>query len=223
MNENQIQIAAATKIYVTEIFNKQVSPLFYFHNLTHILQVVNAAEEIANYYQLNDNDHFILLVSAWFHDIGFITGKAEGHEEQSMRFAVNFLLEHNTVPEVIFRVSSCIQATSLLIAPVNFVEEIMCDADLYHLGTKDFIIMNNRLKQEQEAYLRKKFSKRKWLQHNIDFLQTHQYFTDYCRQKLEPKKQEWLHQLQNEKAAFAENFWSLKRNTTSVFIHALIE
>ena len=180
--------------------------MFSFHNLTHILQVVNAAEEIANYYQLNDNDHFILIVSAWFHDIGFATGKAEEHENQSMRVATNFLLEHNTAPEVILRVSSCIQATSLSMYPVNFVEEIMCDADLYHLGTNDFKVMNDRLKQEQQAYLKKKFSKRKWLQHDIDFLQSHQYFTDYCRQKLEPKKQEWLHRLQNEKGAFAENF-----------------
>ncbi len=218
MNEDQIQIVAAAKNYVTEMFQKQGNSPFSFHNLTHILQVVNAAEEIANYYQLNDNDHFILIVSAWFHDIGFTTGKAEEHEYQSIRFAANFLLEHDTTPEVILRVSSCILATSLSMSPLNFVEEILCDADLYHLGTNDFMIMNGRLKQEQQAYLKKNFSKRKWLQHDIDFLQSHQYFTDYCRQKLEPKKQEWLHRLRNEKAPLLRIFRAKAGTLSSVSI-----
>ena len=55
MNERQLQIVAEGKATVTEIFKNKVTPLFAFHNLDHTLQVVNAAEEIAGHYHLNDN------------------------------------------------------------------------------------------------------------------------------------------------------------------------
>ena len=38
--------------------------------------------------------------------------------------------------ELIQRVSSCIQATRMPQSPLSQVEKIMCDADLYHLGTR---------------------------------------------------------------------------------------
>lgn len=74
----------------------------------------------------------------------------------------------------------------------------MCDADLYHLGTDDFKKMNQALRQEQEAYNNKEFSKKEWRQRNIEFLESHQYFTDYCQRRLEPQKQEWIRQLRKK-------------------------
>jgi hypothetical protein len=83
-------------------------------------------------------------------------------------------------------------------SPLSQVEKIVCDADLYHLGTADFKKMNQQLRQEQEAYFGKPISKREWRQRNLEFLESHQYFTDYCQQKLEPQKQEWIRQLRKK-------------------------
>jgi hypothetical protein len=54
------------------------------------------------------------------------------------------------------------------------------------------------LRQEQEAYYGKEIPKREWRQRNIDFLESHQYFTDYAQDKLEPQKQEWIRQLRKK-------------------------
>jgi hypothetical protein len=74
----------------------------------------------------------------------------------------------------------------------------LCDADLYHLGTEDFKKMNQSLRQEQEAYTGKEISKKEWRQRNIEFLESHQYFTDYCQQRLEAKKQTWIRLLRKK-------------------------
>jgi len=196
MDQNQAQILKDAQVYVTEIFQKKVSPIFVFHNLTHTQQVVRAAEELAANYALNDQDHFVLLMSAWFHDTGFSSGQAEEHEKESIQIATVFLQNHNVDAETIQRISSCIQATRMPQSPLSQVEKIMCDSDLYHLGSTDFKKMNDNLRQEQEAYFKKEFGKKEWRQRNIEFLESHQYFTDYCQQRLEPKKQQVIKDLQ---------------------------
>lgn len=198
MNEQQSQVLEQAQEYVTHLFRNKVDPHFVFHNLGHTQQVVAAAKDLGAHYKLNDDDLFVLLISAWFHDTGFSTGRAEEHEKESINLAANFLEERNVDPQVIQRVSSCIQATRMPQSPLSQVEKIMCDADLYHLGSGDYKKINDLLKQEQEYYFKKEFSKKEWRQRNIEFLETHQYFTDYAQQLQEPRKQEWIRQLRKK-------------------------
>jgi predicted metal-dependent HD superfamily phosphohydrolase len=198
MIENKEQLISTARAYVTELFKKTVDPKFTFHNLHHTQQVAAAATEIANYYNLNEDDRLVVLLAAWFHDTGFKSGHPEDHEKESIQLATEFLQQHGADEDLIQRVSSCIQATRMPQSPLSEVEKIMCDADLYHLGSGDFKRMNQQLRQEQEAYYGKELSKREWRQRNIEFLESHQYFTDYCQQKLEPQKQEWIRQLRKK-------------------------
>jgi predicted metal-dependent HD superfamily phosphohydrolase len=192
MNDNKAQILIEAEAFVTQIFQKEVDEMFVFHNLDHTKQVVRAADEISAHYELSEDDRLVLLLSAWFHDTGFSNGEAEDHEKESINIATEFLVSQNVHPEIIQRVSSCIQATRMPQSPLSQVEKIMCDADLYHLGTQDFKKMNDSLRKEQETYFKKEFGRKEWRQRNIDFLESHQYFTDYAQQKLEPQKQEWV-------------------------------
>ena len=198
MIDNKSQLLEQAQAYVTELFRSKVDPKFLFHNLEHTQQVVSAAVEIAGHYGLNDEDRLVLLLSAWFHDTGFRHGHPQDHEKESIRLASEFLQQHQADAELIQRVSSCIQATRMPQSPLSQVEKVMCDADLYHLGTGDFKKMNQQLKREQEAYTGKEISKKEWRQRNIEFLESHQYFTDYCQQKLEPQKQVWIRELRKK-------------------------
>ena len=203
MNEQQLQIIKEAKKIVTSIFQNKVNPLFIFHNLEHTIQVVTAAEEIEGYYQLNNNDQFVLFVSAWFHDTGFSSGHAEEHEKESIKLVTDFLYQHHVHPEVILQVASCIRATHMPQEPLNLVEKIICDADLFHLGTNMFSERNQLLRKELQAYYNSHFSEEEWHQLNAGFLKSHNYFTGYCRQKLEPVKQEWIEQLRDKQGTNA--------------------
>lgn len=198
MIDNKSQLLEQAQSYVTDLFQSKVDPKFLFHNLDHTQQVVSAATEIATHYGLNDEDRLVLMLSAWFHDTGFRHGHPHDHEKESIRLATEFLQQHHVDAELIQRVSSCIQATRMPQSPLSQVEKIMCDADLYHLGTSEFKKMNQQLKREQEAYTGKEISKKEWRQRNIEFLESHQYFTDYCQQKLEPQKQIWIRELRKK-------------------------
>lgn len=184
-----------SKQFVNRVFSGKVDPGFFFHNITHTQTVVKAAETMADYYQLAAEDRLALLLAAWFHDTGYKIGKADGHEEESVRIAETFLTEKQISSAVIEKVKNCIRATKMPQSPGNLVEQIICDADLSHLGTADFEKENKLLRKELVTVYGKEISKREWRKENIRFLQAHSYFTDYCRERLEPVKQQHLQDL----------------------------
>jgi predicted metal-dependent HD superfamily phosphohydrolase len=199
MNESNEQLLSAARNYITDIFTHKVKPEFVFHNLEHTEDVVEACSYMADYYKLADDDRFVLMLSAWFHDTGYSKGEAAGHEEESVRIATQFLQQHSVDQMQIQRVSSAIQATRMPQSPISQVEKILCDSDLYHLATEDFKPRNQLLKQEQESLLNHKISKKDWRKNNIKFLETHKYFTDYGQEFLEPKKSDNLNGLRKKK------------------------
>lgn len=194
MNESNSQLLNAARAYVTDIFHHKVKPEFVFHNLEHTEDVVEACSHMADYYQLQEEDRLVLMLAAWFHDVGYSTGQAEGHEEASVQMATQFLENRQIDENIIHRVASCIRATRMPQSPVSLVEKILCDADLFHLSTDDFKARNQLLKQEREHLLGQKIDKKDWRKNNIQFLEQHKYFTDYGQEILEAKKQEkvWL-------------------------------
>ena len=199
MNDTQEQLLSAARNYVTEFYTHKVDPGFVFHNLDHTEDVAQACSQIADHFQLEDAERFILILAAWFHDTGYSLGSASGHEEESIRIASGFLRDHHVDEEIIQKVGSCIQATRMPQSPVNQVEKILCDADLFHLATEDFKARNQLLKQEQETLLGHKIDKKEWRKNNIEFLSNHKYFTEYGKEVLEPKKYENLLLLQKKK------------------------
>ncbi len=199
MDIQQLKIVADAEKAVAKIFKTEVDPIFVFHNLQHTRQVVDAVKEMTRYYQVSDDDEFILVIAAWFHDTGFIAGHAEEHEKESIRQAEGFINSFHTDQQKTEKISSCIQSTKAPQQPGNFQEKIICDADLYHLGTSWFLEMTDQLRQETQDYFKIEITSDQWRQRNIDFLLSHKYFTSYCQQKLEPVKKEWIKQLQKEK------------------------
>jgi predicted metal-dependent HD superfamily phosphohydrolase len=198
MPEPQPQLVSAAQDFVTDIFLNKVNKSFKYHNLEHTKGVVMACEKMAEYYQLQTEDHSAVLIAAWFHDSGFSSGESHGHEATSIRLATNFLREHNTEPTLIQKVSSCIEATRMPQSPGSLIEQILCDADLFHLGTNEFNAKNEQLRQELTEFSKEEVSKKKWRKMNIAFLENHKYFTDYGRRKLQPVKEQHLEELKDK-------------------------
>ena len=199
MNESREQILTAARNYATDLFTHKVDTKFVFHSLDHTEDVAEACSKMSEHFNLNEEDHFVLMVSAWFHDTGYSLGHASGHEEESVRIATGFLNDHAADDETILRVSSAIRATRMPQSPVTQLEQILCDADLYHLATDDFKARNQLLRQEQESLLGYKIPKKDWRKNNIEFLENHKYFTPYGQEMLEPKKHENLLSIMKKK------------------------
>lgn len=181
--------------YVTHFFATRVSPAFLFHNIDHTKDVVAAATTMANYYQLPDADRQVLLLAAWFHDTGYSSGNARWHEKISKEIASDFLQQHQAGASLIEKVGNAILATQWPQCPTNLTEQILCDADLAHLGGEHFDERNKSLRKELNTLFDNKLSKKEWRKKNILFLQQVRYFTDYARKNYQPLKDQHLQEL----------------------------
>jgi predicted metal-dependent HD superfamily phosphohydrolase len=198
MTEPQTDLVAAAREFASNIFQNKVSKSFRYHNLDHTRQVVRATEEMADYYQLQPEDRKIVIIAAWFHDAGFSSGDSKGHEAISVQLASSFLKENHAEPSLIEKVIKCIEATKMPQNPGALIEQILCDADLFHLGTDEFKIKNEQLRQELIEVSKEDISKKKWRKTNIAFMENHKYFTDYGRRKLQPVKEQYIDELKNK-------------------------
>jgi predicted metal-dependent HD superfamily phosphohydrolase len=195
MTDSQPNLLSAAREFATDILLNKVSKSLKYHNLDHTQSVVLACEEMANYYQLQPDDREALLIAAWFHDTGYSAGQAKGHEDASISLATTFLQDQKAEAGLVQKIASCIEATRIPQTPKNLIEQIICDADLFHLGTDEFKIKNEALRQELLEFSREDISKKKWRKLNIPFMENHKYFTDYCRRKLQPVKEQHIEEL----------------------------
>jgi predicted metal-dependent HD superfamily phosphohydrolase len=191
---NQLLLQQAED-FVKKLFDTKVDPSFHFHNIEHTRGVVKASQKIGMHYQLDDGDMVSLLLASWFHDTGYSKGSGTDHEKISQEIATKFLTDHNVPETIIEKVTGCIAATRMPQQPTTLIEEIICDADLYHLGNDDAESHSKLLRKELNKVLNMEISKKDWRKTNIIFLQKHHYFTDYGKQNLEPSKQIYLNKL----------------------------
>lgn len=182
--------------YVTSLFEKLHSPSLAFHNIDHTRSVVKHCEEIAQNYNLKENEWLVLKSAAWFHDTGYLFTEPAKHEETScevMRKFMKDLTDEQTVNEI----EGAIMATKFPTHPQSLVSQILCDADTYNFGTKDFKETNK--KAFEEAMLRDPDTqKEKFLKNTINLLESHSYYTSYCQQQLDARKQKNLQKLEKK-------------------------
>jgi predicted metal-dependent HD superfamily phosphohydrolase len=191
--------------HVTGLYEKGNVQGLHYHNLDHAKQVVARTKEIAAHYNVSEKEMLILYAAAWFHDVGYLYADAPAHEEKSAAIMRSYLKDYNNDEEVLSAIEACIIATKYPQQPKNLLEEIICDADMYHLGTKDFKQANKRIRKERLENRGEIFTKAKWLRNAIDFLEAHRFHTSYCRDLLEEKKQENIDKLRKRLAMTEEN------------------
>jgi predicted metal-dependent HD superfamily phosphohydrolase len=190
--------------YVSSIFDEHPQPELLYHNKAHTKAVVDAATQIANHYQLSEHDFFIVITAAWFHDTGQLFVPVD-HENKSAELATEFLTTHKVDAASIQKIKDCILATRMPQKPTNQLENIICDADLFHFGTTEFSKKNKLMREEYNAtHNEKKVSKADWRAETIKLLENHRFHTDYCRFLLDEQQQKNLEALKS-KAREAEN------------------
>ncbi len=197
MEENEPLLKAAQD-FVTRLYEDKVNKTVQFHTIQHTEDVVSACKEIASAYQLSQEDNTALLLAAWFHDTGFSSGQAKDHETVSIQIAADFLVSHSVPEPLIQKVAGCIEATRMPQTPRSLIETIICDADLFHLGTETYREKHRLLRAELRKFGDEDFSKKDWRGNNIGFLETHKYFTSYGKEKLQPVKEQNLAKLKEK-------------------------
>jgi predicted metal-dependent HD superfamily phosphohydrolase len=176
------ELLSKVTAYVEALFRAKKPDWVKFHTVRHARAVAKASREIGGACQLTEDDLEVVTLAAWFHDTGYLEG-IEGHEERSVRIATAFLRDHGYPEEKIARIAGCIRATRLPQKPKNLLEQVLCDADIAHLASKDFFKVTELIRSEIEHRMRLKLTEEEWLTMNADFVAGHRYHTGCARSK----------------------------------------
>ena len=183
----------------TRLLKDSLPVEFVYHNINHTNRVVDAAREIIDHSTLTDDEIEVLMISTWFHDVGYIDGY-DDHETRSKEYASKFLKDKGVDDERIEKVKDCIDATRVEQEPDNLMEKVIKDADSAHLASDDFEATSELLRQERKLMDIKDHDPDEWIDVNIQMLSNiHRYYTSYAKENWQPKKQENLSELLKKK------------------------
>lgn len=190
-----MQLAAA-RSFMLEKLTRELRASLIYHNVKHTEQVLANAAIIAEAEGVIGQDLDILLTAAAFHDAGFLE-KYTGHEEVSCELARQYLPQFAYPTEQIEQICALIMATKIPQSPQSKLAAILCDADLYYLGTDDYSIKADALYNEflQEGFVKNKME---WQRQQVSFLASHHYFTQTARERLAGKQDKNLILLQEK-------------------------
>jgi uncharacterized membrane-anchored protein YitT (DUF2179 family) len=135
----------------------------------------------------------MLKTAALFHDAGFLQDHV-GHEELSCKIARKHLPDFDYSAEETDHICRIIMATRLPQTPADRLGEVLCDADLYYLGTDKYPEYADKLYLEYKK-IGTVTTQAEWKLKQYEFLSGHHYFTRTAKTDLDDGKQKTLEQL----------------------------
>jgi uncharacterized membrane-anchored protein YitT (DUF2179 family)/predicted metal-dependent HD superfamily phosphohydrolase len=196
-----MQIQAA-KAFILRKLEKELPEHLTYHNVQHTSAVFNHAKELAVGENITGDELDLLLTAALFHDSGFLV-TYQNHEEASCNIAREELVAFDYTPEQIEFVCSLIMATKMPQQPQTILQQVLCDADLYYLGTSSYIAISEKLIHELHKTGTHK-TRVDWMNEQKAFMAAHQYFTETAQKKLTAKQKANLAALENMKPVIKE-------------------
>ena len=183
-----MDILKISEDYAKNLLKDKLSSAYTYHNLDHTIQVVDKIKILAKEENISPEDTENLLLAGWFHDLGYVDD-ADNHEEESRKIASDFLKQHRFPEERIAKIGELILATDKFYKPKNHLEEVIKDADMYHLASDDYFRICENLRQEIKEVHHQKFSKLKWAELNITFFAKHKFYTKFAKENWQPEKE----------------------------------
>ncbi|MEO0733860.1 MAG: Pycsar system effector family protein [Bacteroidota bacterium] len=194
-------LLAAVEAHVEKYITEEVDTTFVYHNFQHTCAVVEAATELADRYEVNEDERLAIILAAWFHDTGYAEGW-EDHEERGVINATTWLAAQGVDdPELIDHVAGAIRATKMDTQPQNFLEQIVADADLSHLGDLSYWDRCGRVRQELALTREMVMSDQEWIDFELGFMLNHEYHTEAAREMFGERKSKHVKQLYKRKKA----------------------
>lgn len=197
MSSTTTALLRETEEFLQQFFAENVPEKFVFHNFEHTVQTVAAVRVIAEGCQLDEKQTFLLQLATWFHDTGYAQGP-DDHEERSCNNAERFL-KGKISEEDLEEIKRYIRVTKVPQQPLTLAEQIICDADLSHLGMDIYWDRTGRLRQEFALTRGIVMSEQEWVDFELNFMLTHEYHTAVAQEMLNKRKGKHIQRLRKQK------------------------
>jgi len=197
MKNNDKQIIRLAEEKVVELYGPAPDHDLVYHTIDHTRNVVKRVNEIAAHYELAEKDVIVLNIAAWFHDTGHLFTTPAEHEYKSVELMKEWIADKGEYAQLADDIERVILATKLSVEPSGLAQEIIKDADTYHFGTSEFKEMDKLMKNEM--VLRNQGTiVTDWKNNTLVLLESHQYYTSYCKDLLEAGKQKNMAKLKKK-------------------------
>ncbi len=191
------QLLKDTEAFIGAYYPEHVPAQYVFHDLEHTAQTVASAKMIGEGFQLSEQDMSLLLLASWFHDTGYTQGPVD-HEERSAAKAVEYLSGKIT-DEALATVQSLIRVTKVPQKPTTLLEQIICDADLSHLGMDTYWDRTGKFRQELILARQMVMSEQDWVDFELDFMLKHNFHTPVANELFNKRKAKHIQKLVKQK------------------------
>jgi len=176
-----------------EILNSKLSKKLYYHGAHHTYDVLHVINQFIKNEKIDPYTAKLLRIGTLYHDIGFTISNIE-HEKLGCEIVEKYMLEYGFSNRDIKVVKGLIMATRIPQTPKNYLEKIICDADLDYLGRDDFYPISDWLFKELQSFSQIT-DVTEWNKIQIKFLEAHQYHTDFSKKNRQPKKENRIEEL----------------------------
>ena len=170
-----------------EILNSKLSKKLYYHGAHHTYDVLSVINQFIKREKIDSYTAKLLRIGTLYHDIGFTVSNIE-HEKLGCEIVEKYMLEYGFSNKDIKVVKGLIMATRIPQTPKNYLEKIICDADLDYLGRDDFYPISDQLFKELQSFSLVT-DVTEWNKIQIKFLEEHQYHTGFSQKNRQPIKE----------------------------------
>ena len=170
---------------------------YVYHDLSHTEQVVEHARQLGPLEGLRQEEQQLLELAAWFHDTGYDRGP-DGHELRSCINAKAFLRPRGLHDDQLDRICQAIEATRLPPRPRTVLGQLLCDADMGHLGSKNYWDRCRLVRQELLMTKGVVMSESQWIDFELAFMAKHRYFTESGMELFGKRKRKHVKQLRKQ-------------------------
>jgi predicted metal-dependent HD superfamily phosphohydrolase len=180
--------------FIIDFLKNNLSASLHYHDLSHTLGVRESAMLLAKAEGISSPEELVILqTAALYHDCGF-ANVYDDHEEEGCRLTREILPQFGYNDQQIDIICHLIMKTKLPQEPETHLEQILCDADLDHLGRADFDYISKKLHEEWIA-IGRHLTEKEWNEIQVKFLSNHEYWTASARKRSDDLKQKHLQSL----------------------------
>lgn len=175
------------KDFIIDQLSSGLPPQYYYHSVGHTLDVMKAVDHLVKEENITDSEEAeILRTAAAYHDAGFLRQYSQNEAEAS-KMAAELLPRFGFSDEQVRTIQRCIMVTVIDGVPADKLERIIKDADFDYLGRDDYWDISLMLRKEWESIGITKTDE-EWFASQIDFLTSHEYYTDTAKRERAPMK-----------------------------------
>lgn len=175
------------------ILNSKLSEKLYYHSAQHTVNALKDCEIYLKFEKVDSYNAKLLRIGVLFHDIGF-TSSHINHEVESVKIAFRLMKDYGFSKKEFEVVEGLIYATRIEQTPNTLLEKIIKDVDLDYLGRNDYYSISDELYKELKIFSGY-FPIEHWYERQIEFLNSHKYYTSFALKNRQPLKERRIEEL----------------------------